>query len=413
MKTAVIVDAYSAGNLLAPEFAKRGYRCLHVQTTDPIWKVLLPTFRPEDFEKHLIYRESVAELAYALQPFDPICVIPGTETGVELADALSERLDLPTNGTLKSPARRNKYLMIETLRRAGIPVARQIKSSECQEILDWVQAEELDRIVIKPIHSAGTDRVAICHTREQIEAAFDAILGKTNMLGLADTEVLAQEFLEGTEYFLNTVSCQGEHHFTDIWRYQKRSINGRDCVYDRNDLRPPSESTETVLRRYVTSVLQALDIHFGPAHAEVILTRRGPMLVEIGTRLDGLSVPDLNRKCVGYSPLDLTVDAYTNPEAFFNTTAKPYSMDYYAYTVYLTSYHSGKVKAIPGEEKLRSLSSLFQMRLRIKPGSLLTPTIDYFTAPGFLSLVHSDPDVLESDYQTIRNLEKTSWITLE
>jgi len=43
----------------------------------------------------------------------------GTETGVELADQLSELLGLRSNGTSLSEERRNKYAMGEAVRRAG------------------------------------------------------------------------------------------------------------------------------------------------------------------------------------------------------------------------------------------------------------------------------------------------------
>ena len=46
-------------------------------------------------------------------PFPVIAVIPGAETGVELADQLSDRLGLRSNGSVGSDARRNKYLMGE------------------------------------------------------------------------------------------------------------------------------------------------------------------------------------------------------------------------------------------------------------------------------------------------------------
>ena len=53
-------------------------------------------------------------------PFPIIAVIPGAETGVELADRLSSRLGLRSNGESGSLARRNKYLMGEAVRNAGI-----------------------------------------------------------------------------------------------------------------------------------------------------------------------------------------------------------------------------------------------------------------------------------------------------
>ncbi len=48
-------------------------------------------------------------------PFNIVAVLPGAETGVELSDRLSHRMHLRTNGESGSLARRNKYLMGETV----------------------------------------------------------------------------------------------------------------------------------------------------------------------------------------------------------------------------------------------------------------------------------------------------------
>ena len=47
-------------------------------------------------------------------------VFAGAETGVELADQLSEAMNLRTNGTAHSEERRNKFAMGEAVRSAGI-----------------------------------------------------------------------------------------------------------------------------------------------------------------------------------------------------------------------------------------------------------------------------------------------------
>lgn len=52
-------------------------------------------------------------------PFPIIAVIPGAETGVELADRLSSRMKLRSNGEKGSFARRNKYAMGEAVRNAS------------------------------------------------------------------------------------------------------------------------------------------------------------------------------------------------------------------------------------------------------------------------------------------------------
>jgi biotin carboxylase len=406
MKYAVIVDAYSAGNLIAPEFNKRNIKCLHVQSTKEIWPILLPTFFPEHFEKNFRYSGNLDDLVLEFKDFDLLCVLPGTETGVELADALSERLGLTSNGTSLSEARRNKFKMVDKISKSGLMTGKQIKATSPKEILKWKREEQLEKIILKPINSAGSDNVFICRMDEEVTSACEKIIGKTNKLGLFNDDVLAQELLEGTEFFVNTISLNGKHYFTDIWEYEKRRINGHDCVYDNNRLHSFDDEVVQQLRAYVERVLDTLEVKSGAAHTEVMMTKEGPKIIEIGTRLDGLSVPSVNLEAISFGPLDLLVDSYADVEAFESKTKKPYKILKHARTVYLTSYQEGIVASVPGEKDIRQLKSFHQMRLRATSGKSTVPTINYFTAPGFVSLVHPDKNVVEKDFLKIRSLEK-------
>ncbi len=123
-------------------------------------------------------------------PFNILGVLPGAETGVELADQLAERLHLRTNGTEGSLARRNKYDMGEKVRRAGI---RAVKQAQCTSVAelhafrDQLRLElrlSLDvplHVVVKPAQSAGTDDVFLCATADEAEVAFKRILGKVGI----------------------------------------------------------------------------------------------------------------------------------------------------------------------------------------------------------------------------------------
>ena len=53
----------------------------------------------------------------------------GAETGVLLTDQLSDAMGLRTNDLSKSKARRDKYLMGETIREAGIRAVKQKQTS--------------------------------------------------------------------------------------------------------------------------------------------------------------------------------------------------------------------------------------------------------------------------------------------
>ncbi|MDB5096295.1 MAG: phosphoribosylglycinamide synthetase [Cyanobacteria bacterium RYN_339] len=406
MKHCVIVDGYSAGNLLPAEFKARGYAAIHVQSTPVIWPILTLTYRPDDYAHHFAYEGDLAPLVQGIQGLEPVAVLAGTETGVELADQLSEALGLPTNGTRLSAARRDKHVMIETARAAGLKVARQFKGASAAAIVDWVAREGLAKVVVKPLKSAGTDSVAVCRTAAEIEAACERIVGKVNQLGLMNDEVLCQEFLEGTEYALDAVSLNGQAHFTAIWKYHKVTVNDAEFVYDRDELVSCRDEVGQALCAYTREVLAALEITQGPSHAEIMLTPDGPALVEIGTRLNGITTPALHERCVGYGQLDLTVDACVDATAFAAKAAEPYDLKEYALSISLISEQTGTVSGVPGEALIRALPSFNEVRMRAKPGYELRRTIDFYTHPGFAILVHPDREVLHTDLGKIRGHER-------
>lgn len=126
----VIVDPFSTGAHLAAAVCAAGYKCARVFSIwdSPVAALVQQgltldysaTIQHNDIlpNQDVATDETVAMLR-AL-PFTIIAVIPGAETGVELADRLSHRLGLRSNGEAQSLARRNKYLMGEAVRKAGI-----------------------------------------------------------------------------------------------------------------------------------------------------------------------------------------------------------------------------------------------------------------------------------------------------
>ena len=65
----------------------------------------------------------------------------------------------------------------------------------------------------------------------RVERPSSAAPGESNALGLANTSVLLMEFLEGTEFVVDTCSRDGAHKVTAIWRYEKRAFHGAPVVY--------------------------------------------------------------------------------------------------------------------------------------------------------------------------------------
>ncbi|MCW2239654.1 ATP-grasp domain-containing protein [Azospirillum canadense] len=406
-----IVDAYSAARFLPREFQALGYDCIHVQSTPEILPVFRTSFQPDDFMANVIHRGDLGATIRELAALAPELVIAGIECGVELADQLSVRIGRVTNGLDRSEARRNKYLMAETLREKGIRAVKQARVGDLASLVGWTEEHGDWPVVVKPINSAGSDGVSICHSTADVIRAYHAIAGMTNIMGKPNHDVLVQEFLKGDEYIINSVSCAGEVYFTDLWKSWKIAIDGgRKMIYDTEQLLPFDGVVQESLRGYVAQVLQALEIWHGPAHTEVMLTSQGPVLIEVGARVSGGMHPQAHLQAVGHTQFQLTALAYANHEAFFKKARVPYQVRCPIVCVALISSQEGVVAEIPIAEELKRLPSYIAAQLRVKPNGPIRKTGDLNSSPGDVFLGHPDPEILRADYLHLREREKTGFL---
>jgi len=400
---AVVVDAYSTGARLAPRFAAAGLPVVHVQSSPRLPEFYLRAFRAGDFVENVIHEGDLEATAARLAVHDPAFVVVGAEPGVPLADALSERLGLPSNGSAQSAARRDKNAMSEALRAAGLRAAEALKTASAGEAVAWAAEHGGAPVVVKPLDSAGTDGVSICHDAAAIEIAFAANLGRPNALHGANEQLLVQELLEGTQLFVNSVSWDCVHHVSEVWRDNKLRA-GANFIYDYEELLPRHGEQQDQVVPYVEAVLDALGIRFGPAHTEVMLTATGPVLVESGARMHG-SVPDeIVDRCTP-SHQTLTAEAYLDPHSVARRAQYPYELAAAAYCVMLISQHEGRIVDDAGMREIEALPTFAGTIAMLSPGDQLKKTVDLFSCPGFIYLVDPDRNRLKADYDRIRELD--------
>jgi hypothetical protein len=88
-----------------------------------------------------------------------LAIIPGAETGVELAEMLAKRYGTRSNNEIQLENRRNKYGMQECLRKANIRSVTQRLCQTAEEIqhffLKVLGGMGVTRCVVKPNESAG------------------------------------------------------------------------------------------------------------------------------------------------------------------------------------------------------------------------------------------------------------------
>ena len=113
---------------------------------------------------------------------------------------------------------------------------------------------------------------------------FEFLRKSSRWCGAQGCGILLQEYLLGTEYIIDHVSCDGVHKTTMLWMYDSQVVNGsRVCVAQQ----PISSDTfiGKELIEYTRNCLDALCVCNGASHTEVMWTSSGPCLVEVRREL--------------------------------------------------------------------------------------------------------------------------------
>jgi len=411
----IIVDPYSTGAVIAWEIMKRGFSCIALWTRGfaPEMKTHVPISCGtlnywDEIEEAESLDETMKVVYKAAGQLRVVACIAGGEAGVDLADVLSEKMNVRTNGT-SIPNRRDKKLQQELIKKHGLRSTRQAAGAKFSEVESFLRTEPYP-VVLKPVESAGSDGVKLCHSFDEAKEHFDVLIRSQMVNGGDCPSVLCQEFLRGKEYVIDHVSREGEHKAVMIWVYDKRPMHGSAFVYF-GCIPIDSESHEAkILIPYVRGVLDALEFKNGPSHAEVMMTPDGPCLVEMNCRAHGGDAnwrPLCRALTGGYSQVEATVDAFLDKAEFSRLPSKPVSPFKAAgQEVILVSCARGVVRATPGFEEIKQLQSFVYLETGVQPGTFVDYTIDLFTGIGSVILMHHDSKVLEADVERIRQMER-------
>lgn len=413
----VIVDPYSSGFNLAEGFYEKGYEVIHVKTMAEVSPIFgnPRTSRPEMFSKFIdVGERSKADVAEEIKNLNPKIIIAGMESGVSYADELAAKIGTSySNGIHLSEARRNKYLMGETIREKSIDAVRQTLASSSQQALKWIEDSSLSYpVFVKPVKAGGTFGVRKCFNSQDVEKAFNEVVGKKDLYNnITDDRLLVQEFLEGPEYAVNIVGRDGKYVVTDIWQYTKIYIPGHGDIYDVDRMIKYEGETQSILINYAMKVLDALEIKNGPSHMEIkMVPNRGPVLVEVGARAAGAGMPKYSQIVLPpeTNQLALTIESATDPEKFLERAARQegYKLNSSVYIVALNSQKEGqKLNRNLADEKIRTLLSFKEITLNYGDGANVSRTIDEETKIGQVVLSNSNLEQLENDYKQIRKWE--------
>lgn len=391
---AAVVTPDEAGALLPQCLQSHGWRVVVVTSESALarhWAM---------HEVEVIQRPDQDRVIAELRALGASLVLPGHERGVMQADALAEALGVAGNGTALSAARRHKGLMAAAVAEHGLAVPKYTYGDRIEPLIDWVDSQLAWPVVAKPAAGYSGHGVRWCYSSAELRQAAGRILGQRNPLGEINREVVVQEPLSGPEYVVDTVSADGQHRLSAIWRYRWWD-GGPEAsamlLFDVKELVTSDDATSQALLAYVRGVLDAVGVRYGPAHCELKWVDGRPLLIEVGARLHGGKLAHrLAEACLEDSQVKQMVRAAIDPLAFLGErmprpSGRPGSM--------VVLKHPRPGEPWRGDlEAVRELQSCFHLQLDVQRNEPSPPVI------GLALLASRDCGLLETDEGRIRQL---------
>jgi hypothetical protein len=216
--------------------------------------------------------------------------------------------------------------------------------------------------------------------------------------------VVVQEYLTGTEYVVDSFSHEGVHTISDICRYRKLSDGTHIAIYESMEFLPYHLPGHAELVTFVERVLDALGIEFGPAHTEVMLTDRGPRLIETGARLAGGGLPWTCALATGENSIDRMVRVIDGDRDI----RKDFTLELPVLVVFFIAKASGVLRNVEILESIRDLPSSRELDVLVGNGDWVSKTTTLWGTLqfGWTLLANTDTKQLYADHLAVREIER-------
>ena len=226
------------------------------------------------YDISILEKEKIAEVCQS-EKIDGI-VSNALDIAVSTVAYVSETLNL--NGISYKTALKatNKYLMRDAVKSANacLQPIYQIYN-EGVNIIDFP-------IVVKPSDSSSSNGVTKVNSQEDIMFAIEraSLASKCN-------KILIEEFIEGREISVESISYHGKHYILAI---TDKETSGEPYFVETAHHQPSdlSDSIQNVVKKKVDLILTSLDIINGASHVEFKINDKGDVyFIELGARGGG------------------------------------------------------------------------------------------------------------------------------
>lgn len=332
------------------------------------------------------------------QPVDGVLTV--YENYILPAAWIAKHLGVPGLPVAAAEACTDKYLMRSLFAKAPEKISpgfEQVKSED--DVRKFAETHEFP-LILKPTNLAKSLLVTKSSSLDELLANYrrSVELLQTTYRKYAPNrqpKMIIEEFLEGSIHSVDafTDSTGTPQVLEQVVDYQTGYDIGYDDNFHYSRLLPSKLSPEdqAALRHCAEVGVRALGMRNSPAHVEIIMTKDGPRIVEIGARNGGYR-ERMHALANGLDILSAAIEVAQGHAPYITATKNESCA-----VLELFPKTPGIYQEVANLETLQTLPSLAYLSIKAKEGSFIGKAADGYKMAAVVILHHANPAQFNQD----------------
>lgn len=255
----------------------------------------------------------------------------------------------------------DKYDMIKAFKAYGVPSPWYYDVDTLEE-LKALEGKVTFPCVIKPTDNAGSHGVAKVYSFEELLANYEYSHACSR-----HGKVIVEEYLDGPEVSVEVMAVKGK---VNILQITDKITTGAPHFVEMGHTQPSRlpEDTKRQIREVAEAACKSLGLDKGPAHVEMKVTGRGPVMIELGARMGGDNITThLVPLSTGIDMVKATINVALGEELDITPTLRCGSAIRYFEVPF------GTIKSIEGVKEAEKMPGVKQITFTKAVGEESTP----------------------------------------
>ncbi|MCW8385498.1 ATP-grasp domain-containing protein [Legionella pneumophila serogroup 1] len=257
-------------------------------------------------DEHVIFvdsYENLSELSRITKQLHQIhhfrAIVSFTEFGLYPAALIAEQLNIKGNAVFPVEHTRDKFKMRRLLESHQLDSIAYQRCTTLEDVAVFYKQIKAP-FILKPIHGAGSLGVCYVNSLENIPNAWNWAIQHGNQ------ELIAEEYLLGKEYSVESLSLDGQHRVIAI---TEKLTTGFPHFIELGHHSPAylTPEIQQKIQQLILHFLEIIQHQNGPAHTEIKVHQDEIKIIESQTRMGGDQIWELTELTTGVDVISETV----------------------------------------------------------------------------------------------------------